>query len=334
MLAHRNIDLVSKTPMAVSTCIEGLCLSTFIQSFTPIIGSILDHFHGCISLPACLHDSSGVKGEEESNDVRFGGCSFTATTPVTTAQGKQPIGKLKPGEKVWAYNPRTHKMEWQPILHVWIDKDNDLVNLTITTPAKTQHGKPLKETSEVVQTNKKHPFFTIEKGFLPVGQIKVGMHVLRGDGRMGTITGYMLVPGVETMYNLEVAQDHTFTVGEGQWVGHNCDGGYKVGITAEDIRNINKEFGGIFEYGSPEAAIEAAQRREGFWNKTAVRNIVGGHMFDNGNKRTAFTVVEMLMDRNNIFTGASSSDIRDTINLVARGRLRNVEEIARRLRGF
>ena len=110
MLVHRNIDLVSKTPMPVSTCIEGLCLSTFIQSFTPIIGSILDHFHGCISLPACLHDSSGVKGEEESNDVRFGGCSFTATTPVTTAQGKQPIGKLKPGEKVWAYNPRTHKM--------------------------------------------------------------------------------------------------------------------------------------------------------------------------------------------------------------------------------
>jgi hypothetical protein len=24
------------------------------------------------------------------------------------------------------------------------------------------------------------------------------------------------------MYNLEVAQDHTFTVGDGQWVVHNC----------------------------------------------------------------------------------------------------------------
>lgn len=24
------------------------------------------------------------------------------------------------------------------------------------------------------------------------------------------------------MYNLEVAQDHTFTVGQGQWVVHNC----------------------------------------------------------------------------------------------------------------
>lgn len=25
------------------------------------------------------------------------------------------------------------------------------------------------------------------------------------------------------MYNLEVARDHTFTVGDGQWVVHNCD---------------------------------------------------------------------------------------------------------------
>jgi Bacterial toxin 30 len=24
------------------------------------------------------------------------------------------------------------------------------------------------------------------------------------------------------MYNLEIAQDHTFTVGEGEWIVHNC----------------------------------------------------------------------------------------------------------------
>jgi len=32
------------------------------------------------------------------------------------------------------------------------------------------------------------------------------------------------VPGKQLMYNLEVAQDHTYTVGQGQWVVHNkCD---------------------------------------------------------------------------------------------------------------
>jgi len=64
----------------------------------------------------------------------------------------------------------------------------------------------------------------MEKGFVPVGQLKLGMHVLRADGRIGVITGWKIVPGVKVMYNLEVAQDHTFTVGADEWVVHNCGG--------------------------------------------------------------------------------------------------------------
>jgi hypothetical protein len=122
---------------------------------------------------------------------------------------------------VWAYNPKTQKMEQEPILHVWINHDTDLVDLTLTTTKPAQHGKAATQTSEMIHTNKKHPFFTLEKGFLPVGQIKLGMHVLRADGTYGVVTGLKLVRGTEVMYNLEVAQDHTFTVGAEQWVVHN-----------------------------------------------------------------------------------------------------------------
>ncbi len=150
------------------------------------------------------------------------GCSFTPATPVTTDHGGQSIGTLKVGEKVLAYNPKTKKMELQPILHVWITQDNDLVNLTLTT--HSGHGNGAKLVSEVIHTNKKHPFLTVEKGFLPVGQIKLGMHVVEADGQVGVITGWALVLGVMTMYNLEVAHDHTFTVGNAQWIVHNkCD---------------------------------------------------------------------------------------------------------------
>jgi RHS repeat-associated protein len=89
------------------------------------------------------------------------------------------------------------------------------------TTLHAPHSTVTTTISEVIHTNKKHPFFTEEKGFLPVGQLKLGMHVLRADGRYGVITGYKLVPGAKTMYNLEVAKDHTFTVGVGQWVVHN-----------------------------------------------------------------------------------------------------------------
>ena len=61
---------------------------------------------------------------------------------------------------------------------------------------------------------------------MPAGKVKVGMHILRANGNVGVITGWKIVHGSKVMYNLEVAHDHTFTVGNGQWVVHNsCDPG-------------------------------------------------------------------------------------------------------------
>jgi hypothetical protein len=122
---------------------------------------------------------------------------------------------------VLAYNPNTKKMELQPVQHIWINHDTDLVDLALTTTS-FQQGKAVRVASEVIHTNKKHPFLTKEKGFLPVGQIKLGMHVLRADGQWGVVTGWKVVAGTQVMYNLEVARDHTFTVGVGEWVVHNC----------------------------------------------------------------------------------------------------------------
>ncbi len=143
---------------------------------------------------------------------------------MTTAQGKEPIGKLHVGEKVLAYNPRTHKMELQPVLHVWKHTDSDLIDLTITTVTTTVQSHKVVRQSEVVHTTSEHPFFTKEQGFVPAGKLKPGMHILRADGSFGVITGWKTVHATKVMYNLEVAQDHTFVVGAGQWVVHNSCG--------------------------------------------------------------------------------------------------------------
>jgi hypothetical protein len=140
---------------------------------------------------------------------------------VTTAQGKEPIGKLHVGEKVLAYNPRTHKMELQLVLHVWKHMDSDLIDLTITTVTATAQSHKVVRQSEVVHTSSEHPFFTKEQGFVPAGKLEPGMHILRADGRSGIVTGWKAVHVTKVMYNLEVARDHTFVVGEGQWVVHN-----------------------------------------------------------------------------------------------------------------
>jgi RHS repeat-associated protein len=167
-----------------------------------------------------LAEEGGADTLEHLAESCGGGLSFASQTAVTTATGAQAIGSLKPGEKVLAYNPQTKKMEYQPIVHIWINHDNDLVDLTLTTkgPASKTY-----ETSETLHTNKKHPFLTVEQGFVPVGQLKLGMHVVEADGLISEVTGWKSVPGTQTMYNLEVAQDHTYMVGAGQWVVHNAN---------------------------------------------------------------------------------------------------------------
>jgi RHS repeat-associated protein len=166
----------------------------------------------------------------KDGQIEEGYCSFTPTTVVETSHGEQAIGTLKIGEKVLAYNPKTKKMEYEPIVHVWIHKDHDLVDLTLTQSVHAPHSAVLSKVSETIHTNKKHPFFTEEYGFLPVAQLKLGMHILQADGHDGVVTGWRIVSGSKMMYNLTVLQDHTFVVGMGQWVVHN-DGGSQCGGT-------------------------------------------------------------------------------------------------------
>ncbi|SDZ31950.1 Fic family protein [Thermoactinomyces sp. DSM 45892] len=109
------------------------------------------------------------------------------------------------------------------------------------------------------------------------------------------------------------------------------------GITGDEVRGINKGFGGLKEMnGNIDSAIDNAERYSGFWDKTAsiTRSIVGNHSFDNGNKRTAFEVIKELQRRNGISTGASDSIMKDVIYQVSTGNLTEVSDIARGLRGF
>jgi RHS repeat-associated protein len=183
--------------------------------------------------------STEGNGDEGSN-----GCgddlSFRSTTPVATSQGEQAIGTLKVGQKVLAYNPQTQKMEQEPIEKVWLNYDKDLVDLTLVATVKDAHGKATQQ-KEAIHTNEKHPFLTKEKGFIPVSQLKPGMHILEANGSYGVVATLVLVPGGMWMYNLTVTQDHTYAVGLDQWIVHNCGDDPPDGWTKENYGPDNKE---------------------------------------------------------------------------------------------
>ncbi|MDG4811173.1 RHS repeat-associated core domain-containing protein [Micromonospora sp. WMMD1120] len=119
------------------------------------------------------------------------------------------------------------------------------------------------------------------------------------------------------------------------------DGGFKNGISADEIDGINRNFEGTHVYnGSAANALTNATRYDSFWEKSAVllRDIAGAHMYNNGNKRTAHAVVSELMQRNNIISGPNSDELWSVVARVGdsnkKGHSMEVGEIARMLRGF
>lgn len=110
-----------------------------------------------------------------------------------------------------------------------------------------------------------------------------------------------------------------------------------LGVTEDEIRAINAGFGGTVQMNSTvETVFLTAHYVDSFWEKVAVvvRGIAGGHLFDNGNKRTAFESVRLFQRRNQIATGTGDATLRETVRLVALKQLEATSIIARRLRGF
>lgn len=113
-------------------------------------------------------------------------------------------------------------------------------------------------------------------------------------------------------------------------------GGFARGVSAAEIEAINRGFGGVAATtGHPSSALAAAANQSGFFNKSAavIREIAGRHMFNDGNKRTASAVYDLLRQRNGISGGLTAVEAEGVIMQVARGDLRTIDEIAAALRG-
>jgi hypothetical protein len=182
------------------------------------------------------------------------GLSFSSDTRVATPDGGRAIGTLKVGDKVIAYDPKTGKTSEQTVEYVWINHDNDLLDVTVAN-ADTQRSHVSKvrsyrearhagpayddmlenratpETSasnagEVVHTTEKHPWLTVDKGWLKAGELQIGEQVVRADGTHAVvITLHRRVGETADYYNLTVSWLHTYVVGAGRYVVHNsCPG--------------------------------------------------------------------------------------------------------------
>jgi len=199
-----------------------------------------------------VREAAGSAWERAGNVWERFGCSFSETTPVSTAEGLKPIGELKTGDRVLARNEVTGTYAFEPITQVFRHQDPVKVHLTLEDPATGA--------TEVIETTPEHPFHVAGRGFVPVALLKPNDAVSRAsDEPASTSSVVRLIAGRSDMsdvlrvsslifenrpfwaYNLEVGEDHTFFVGANRaWV-HNGPCGKFVGSV---LRPAGEKFGG------------------------------------------------------------------------------------------
>ncbi len=179
--------------------------------------------------------------------------SFAASTLVLTPTGERAIASLKTGDTVTAYDPQTGKSSPQTVEATSIHHDTNLVDVTLNVTDKAAGASPAsgsakastatttapKIRTEVVHTTANHPWLSADHGWLIASFLQVGEPVRQADGHTATVVSVRGVAGAADMWDLTVANVHTFAVGSGAFVVHNC--GDQVRAAADRMNNAVRD---------------------------------------------------------------------------------------------
>ena len=138
--------------------------------------------------------------------------SFDADTLISTEWGLKRIAEIKMGELVWAYHEETGVATLQKVIHlIQTEGEKSLVDVQL-------------ESGEVIKATAEHPFYEVTsqtwKEAEDLTDQSVLMSLQQDQVRIIDIEAYAQPTKV---YNLTVANDHTYFVGRGQVLVHNAN---------------------------------------------------------------------------------------------------------------
>jgi hypothetical protein len=216
ILSHAAVGAASSIAYAATrSAIEGSNFGDSLMSGLPeVVGETIGNLvagtiaanDGVTALAPVTNDGNG-----QPND---GVNCFPAGTMVHTRSGLRPIETVEVGDWVAARpeaNPQA-EFVWRRVVRTYRNADVPLVSLSIQHP----NGE-----SETISTTPEHLFFVNGGDWRKAGELCPGDQFERLDGGRSTLIALGSAPGLHTVYNFTVDQDHTYFVGTGGiWV-HN-----------------------------------------------------------------------------------------------------------------
>jgi len=123
------------------------------------------------------------------------------------------IDQLQVGDYVAAKdefdNTETSSFESGLVTEVFVHQDKEVLRLHLA--------------ESFIDTTEIHPFYVVDRGWTEAGEIEAGDVVISADGSRYTVEAREFLVELDTVYNIEVEDFHTFFIGElNIWV-HNKD---------------------------------------------------------------------------------------------------------------
>jgi len=181
------------------------------------------------------------------------GLCFAAGTEVAIPGGTLPIEKIKAGDLVWACDERTGSASLRSVLNTVRREADNLLDVRVA-------GKDIFVTAE-------HPFWTLNRGWTTAQTLCAGDELLTPDGRALPVYSISLVPGKVPVYNMLVADLHTYYVSDLKILVHNNNCAQQVGEEHHGISKriwdslqMNPSLKDKFLYRDPKFVTRAADR--------------------------------------------------------------------------
>jgi RHS repeat-associated protein len=169
-----------------------------------------------------------------------GGC-FVAGTLIWAGEGAVPIEDIAIGDQVWAYNETTGEVGLYEVVRKFERLVPGLVELQIAP--ETENDSTAFEDAETVLTTKEHPFWVEGAGWIDAGALKPGDTLKTLDGTRVTVAAVRVVFEETTVYNIKVAEAHSYFVSDARVLVHNNNAcaappGWRVG---DPITNLTRQ---------------------------------------------------------------------------------------------
>ncbi|MEM6796481.1 MAG: polymorphic toxin-type HINT domain-containing protein, partial [Acidobacteriota bacterium] len=141
---------------------------------------------------------------------------FVAGTLVSIPTGLMPIEEVREGLEVVSKNEETGEVRVGTVVQVFVTENQPIWDVEV----ESADGSV-----ETYGVTAEHPFHVEGLGWIPARKLEAGDPLVALNGETGLkVRQVRGSPRRETVYNFEVAEDHTYFVGEqGVWVHNDCD---------------------------------------------------------------------------------------------------------------